>query len=100
MLMEALNSVFETIGDFLANGFSIIFDLITSLFHGFFGLFSDFISYVSSELSALGSYFISIFDFSSFSTDFTSIDFLYVFVGVLLSVFVFKLLWNLICSFF
>lgn len=99
-MLDVLTSIADSIGDFLSNGLELLFNLIKSFYTVVINLFSDFISQLSSKLFSIGLHFISIFDFISFDSGFLSFDFVYVFVGILAIVFVFKLVWNLICSFF
>lgn len=97
-MLDVLNYILESIGDFLSKGLRPLFDLIETFFSVVINLFSDFLSDRSGTFSSIGSHFISVFDSFSFNSNFLSFDFIYFFVGLLAVGFVFKLVWQLISN--
>lgn len=77
--------------------FDIILGWIFYILDSFVLLFFKFLDFHSDDISLIGRFSAETMD-STFHFDFSS-DFIYFFIGLLVVVFVFKLIWNLIASF-
>lgn len=94
----------DIIGDVLSwivNAFSslleVLFDALKTLFTTVKDLIFDFFDSNSFDLSSLGKSFMGLFE-RIFNGDFFSSDFLFIALGLIIFVFIFKLVWQLLSN--
>ncbi len=99
-MSEFLQLILDTIACILSEGPSFFCELLERVFSFALEVFFDFLSDNSDKISVIGSDFISVFDSLSFNSNFLSFEFIYFFIGILAIGFIFKLVWNFVCSLF
>ena len=87
-ILQFLYEIFMEIPDFL-------FSLLYESHYEFLGYFNDFLIFCSDSFTDYGS---SIFNFFSSKLLLDDSQFIYFIIGGIFSIFIFKLLWNLILS--
>jgi hypothetical protein len=93
-VFDFLSLLFDKSFDSLDEFLDVIFGWIFYVFDFALDLFFGFLLRISPNISNIGHNTVNSFD-SAFHFDFTS-DFIFFFVGLLVVVFVFKLLWSVI----
>ena len=88
--LEKIFDGIEDIPEFLFSLVSDFFVIVKDLFIDFFTSSSDFFIDIGE----------SVYDFFYSSIEFGDFNFILFFIGAIISIFIFKLVWQIICSFF
>lgn len=98
-MSDAIGEVFQWIVNAFSSLFETLFNALKTLFTSVKDLIFDIFGSNLFDMSSLGKSFVGIME-SIFNGDFFSSDFLFIILGLIIFVFVFKFVWNLFCSFF
>lgn len=96
-MSDVIGSVFEWIINAFSSLFETLFDAIITMFTTVKDLVFNFFDSNSFDLSSLGKSFMGLFE-RIFNGDFFSSDSLFIVLGLIVFVFIFKLVWQLLSN--